>query len=358
MNKKFPVGLNRGTNLKPVLSVIILVPFLVGFFSSCSTTKCTLCDIDNQTIYHVELNEGKTTSQSKTGFVTYFPPIPLEAARKKVNLYLVDCDGKEPYRIPKGERLQQFVKDNLVIVDSLDIKRISRTSDADINPEVYTVQRLIDENALSLCERVRSPFKTELRAMIGFRSFSPTTYQAIPGDDPIEKKVLGFGPEGTMLAIGPEVAFLPSVATFNNKHRLNIGLMTGYWPVDGGNYIPLAIHPRFTFNDITNPLWGNCNAVYLFGDLGTAYDLSAPADKFWSNKLNSFFWDLGAGYDLKISKSADLSFDFGYRQATLALPSLIESSEWAECIENHGIPWSGYPRRRTGQFFIRIGITF
>lgn len=340
---------------------IIFIPFIFLFFiffNSCSTSKCTLCNIDNHTIYKVELNEGKSNQTGRKEVLSYFPPIPVEAEGKKVIVYMVDCDGKEPYRLTQGKELQQFVKENLLVVDSSSVKRISKTSDADIRPETFYVKQLLEENQLDLCRRFRSSFKTELRMMVGFRNFKASSYQAIPGDTPIEKKVLGFGEEGTKINLGTEFAFLPTIWTINGKHRLNIGPMIGYWPVDGGNFIPLSIHPRFTFNDVTNPLGGNCNALYLFGDLGTAYDVSGKFDKFWSDKLNSYFWDLGGGFDFWITRKMDISLDGGYRRTSLALPSVIDKTDWLNCIQNHNIPWSGYPVRLAGQFFIRIGVTF
>jgi len=340
-----------------ILKLLVFVVMLSLFSSSCSTSKCTLCDIDNRTVYHVELKKDNN-NEKKENIVSFFPPIPIQVTGKKVQVHLVDCEGKEPYRLPKGKELQQFVKDHLLVVDSLDIKRITCSSDADIYPEVSTVNKLIDDNKLKLCRRFRSSLKTEIRFMTGFRSFKPSTYEPIPGDLPLEKKVLGFGQEGTKITIGPEVAFLPSLITYKNKNRLSLGIMSGYWPVDGGNYIPLAIHPRFTFNDITSPLTGNCNAWYLFGDLGTAYDITGKFDKFWSNKLNAWFFDLGAGVDLWVSRKMDVSFDAGYRLTTLALPSLAENSDWLDCIQNHHVAWSNYPRRRAGECFIRIGVTF
>jgi hypothetical protein len=344
-------------NNKPSIIFLFSIGLIGLFISSCSTSKCTFCDIDNRTVYHIELKEGNNL-EKKENILSFFPPVPVKAAGKKVQVYLVDCNGKEPYRLEKGKELQQFVKENLRIVDSLDIKRITRTSDADIYPEVETVKKQMDQNKIKLCRRFRSGLKTEIRFMTGFRSFQNSTYEAIPGDLPIEKKLLGFGQEGTKITIGPEVAFLPAIFTINDKHRLNLGIMSGYWPVDGGNFIPIAVHPRFTFNDITNPLLRNCNAFYLFGDLGTAYDVTGKFDKFWSNKLNSWFFDLGAGIDFGITRKMDLSFDAGYRLTTLALPSLTENSDWLNCIQNHNVAWSGYPRRRAGEFFIRIGVTF
>lgn len=332
--------------------------FLVLLLSSCSTSKCTLCDIDNRTVYKIEMKEGKGNSTGKKELLSYFPPIPVERSDKKVQVYLIDCEGKEPYRLAKGKELQQFVKENMLVVDSLSIQRISKTSDADIHPETFYVNQLIEENKLDLCRRFRSPLKTELRMMVGFRNFDDFADPVIPGSLPVRKEWLAFGDEGTKITIGPEVAFLPAIWTINEKHRLSVGPMIGYWPVDGGNFIPAAIHPRFTFNDITNPIGGNCNAIYLFGDLGTAYDVTGKFDKFWSDKLNSWFWDLGAGIDFWVARKMDISVDAGYRRTSLALPSVIEKTEWLECIQNHNIPWSGYPVRKAGQFFIRIGVTF
>jgi len=356
-NRKFSGSQFKHWITKPLFLAILVVIIASNF--SCSTQKCAMCDLDNTTIYNVELKEGKKATNGKTNFLTYFAPVPIESTGDKVNVYLVDCEGKEPYLLKHGRELEKFVKENMLAVDSLDIKRITKTSDADIFPEAFSLSRLKEMTNLSLCQRNRNSFKIEIRAMLGFRSFDSIAYESIPGDKPIENKFIGFGPEGTKITTGAEISLLPTIATYNEKHRLHLGLMTGFWPVDGGKFIPLSIHPRFTFNDITNPLFGNCNALYFFGDLGTAYDITGDFDKFWTNnKLSAYFWGLGTGVDFWKTSKMDFSFDLGYRQTTLPLPSLNENGDWADCIEQHGISYSAYPRRRAGQFFIRFGITF
>lgn len=344
---------------------LLLFLFLLVMFSSCKTKRCAMCDLDNTTIYNVEMKENTKQKYAKKNYLTYFAPVPVESAKKKVNVYLVDCENAEkedqikPYKLKHGKEMETFVKNNMVIVDSLDVKRVTRTSDADIYPEAFTFEKLKELTNMNLCKRTRNPFKIEARAMVGFRSFEKTTYEPIPGDTPIEKKTIGIGEEGTMITFGPEVAFLPSIFNVDDKHRFHLGAMTGFWPVDGGLFVPLSIHPRFTFNDITNPLFGNCNAWYLFGDLGTAYDVAGKFDKFWTGKkLNAYFWDLGAGIDIWRTRNMDISFDLGYRRTTLPLATLNDNAGWNDCLNNHGVTYSGYPRRSAGQIFIRIGLTF
>lgn len=334
------------------------VLFAAFVIQSCSTKKCVLCELDNKTVYNIDLNESGEKNFETKQIKSYFPPVPVEAANKKTNLYVVNCNNTEAYRLNKGKEMELFIKNNLLLIDSLDIALISTSSDADLLPEIHTLSSLSKNNELNMCNRMRKPFKVELRGMVGFRSFEPSTYQPLMGDTPIEKPTFGIGPEGTKITAGAEIALMPTLFNFNNRNSLNLGLLTGYWPVDGGHFIPLAIHPRLTFNNITNPLWGNCNAYYLFADLGTAYDITSNFDKFWSNKLNAIFWDLGAGFDFWKTKNMDLSVDFGYRQTTLPLEAFDENSEWINCINAHNIAYSQYPRRRSGQFFIRFGVTF
>ncbi|MCX6223361.1 MAG: hypothetical protein NTV01_01175, partial [Bacteroidia bacterium] len=261
---------------------------LVLFQSSCAPTKCVVCDLGNRTLYNVELNDSAAGLYGKKNFTTYFSPVPVERSKGKFDVYVVDCEGQEPFRLSPGPELRDFVKTHMIVIDSTTIKRITKFSDADIYPEEFKVP------ANPMCGRQRNPFKVELRAMLGVRSFEKTQYAVLLGDTPIDKKVFGFGPEGTTLNTGLEIGLLAPIFKINNKHRFHLGIMTGYWPVEGGNFIPMSIHPRFTFNDITSPIWGTCNAVYLFGDYGTAYDVSGGAEKFRYNKrFNSSFWDVG-----------------------------------------------------------------
>ena len=341
--------------------ILVFYILLIFVNSSCKTSKCVLCELDNKTIYNIELKEGHETKDGKTQLQTYFDLIPFEEKGGKVALNIVDCSQGEPYRLHSGEEMAKYVRENIFSVDSLDIKRITKTSDADIYPVSYTVQRLIEENKdLQFCQRSRNALKLELRGMLGARSLNTIYYSPVPGAEPDSNKFIGFGEEGTKLIMGPEIALLAPIYTINNKSRFHLGLLSGYWPVDGGNFIPISIHPRFTYNDITSPLFGICNAWYLFGDMGTAYDVSDKFSKFWDgNWFVSSFYGIGFGVDLWKTKKMDVSYDMGYRRTTLALPNKsVESQEFLDCLRDNGIDFLAYNKRKAGEFFIRIGLTF
>jgi hypothetical protein len=250
--------------------------------------------------------------------------------------------------------LRNFLKQNTLQIDPADIKRYSSTSDADIPPEAF-----IPSPLKNVCNRVRSPFKIELRGMVGVRPQTNETiyYPGVNGGTTYERKFIGFGIGGTTIVPGVEVAFLPRVVTVQNKHSFNLGLLTGFWPVDGSSFIPLSLHPRFTLNDITNPLWSGCDAIYFFGDLGTAYDAKGKINFIYDNKLTSNFWGIGLGYDHWLSKNLDISVDLGYRQTNLALPEIQDLSECLELLQIQPSHYSIYPVRSVGMFFIRFGIT-
>jgi len=318
-----------------------------------------MCELDNQTLYNVELNESSIDELGKKNITSYFLPVPVERNNHKIDLYLVDCEGEEPFRLSPGPELQDFIKTHMVVVDSLSIKRITKTSDADIYPQAFTVAKLI-EQVPNMCARQRNAFKVELRGMLGFRSFESSQYSVLLGDTPIDKKIIGFGPEGTMVTTGLEIGLLAPLFKIDGKHRFHLGIMSGYWPVEGGHYIPLAIHSRLTFNDITSPMWGICNAFYLFGDYGTAYDLKGDADKFrYKDKFNSSFWDVGLGVDLWRSKKMDLSIDAGYRNTNLTLPltnsCILDDKGYQSGLSSD---FNKFDKRVAGQVFFRVGMTF
>lgn len=348
----------RSTFFK-ITRILIYLTFLLFISYSCSTQKCVLCELDNKTVYNVEFNDG-FTKDGKESIQTYFDLIPIERNNGKVEVNIVDCENGEPFRLKPGEEMAQYVRQNMVNVDSLNIKRITRTSDADIYPAALTVKRLL-ENDLQMCERSRNAFKIELRGMLGARSFKEFLYEPVPGAVPDTNKFIGIGQEGTKLVFGPEFALLAPVFTVDDKHRFHIGLLSGYWPVDGGHFIPVSIHPRYTLNDISQPLFGKCNALYIYGDIGTAYDVAGNIDKFWTagKGFVSGFYGIGIGADIWKTKKMDISYDIGYRHTALALPQNNPASEdWLNCLDENNIEYSDYNKRAAGQIIVRIGITF
>ncbi|MDA3881535.1 MAG: hypothetical protein PF436_14185 [Prolixibacteraceae bacterium] len=326
---------------------------------SCTPTKCVLCDIDNSTLYKVELDEDAIGNKGNKEIETFFTPVPIEVSKKKVDLYLVDCTDDQPYKLT-GESLEQFIKQNMFRVDTSQVKRIVTTSDADVPPEIVRYSELED---LGLCNRARKLVKIELRGMLASRRWDNEGmfYTGYNGGTFYERndfinQVIGFGRGGTNLILGAEAAIIPRVARINNRHAVGLGLLTGFWPVDGGLFIPISFHPRFTFNEFSAPLWGKCNAWYLFGDLGAAYDASGGVPFIIADIPASWFTGGGVGIDLWKTKNRDLSFDIGYRYTSLAMPI---NDDLGNCYEAVGIDdITNYPRRNAGQFFVRLGFTW
>ncbi|MCF8357962.1 MAG: hypothetical protein K9H26_04335 [Prolixibacteraceae bacterium] len=307
----------------------------------------------------MELN-STLPGTGKSSFQSYFPPILLERKKNKEELYVIDCDNETPY-LMGGDELEQFVKAKVHIIDPGKIKKITTTSDIDVAPVEYIPQP--PEGKLA-CNRYRNAIKIETRGMLGFRPWWLTeesiTYPGPEGDAVYNRKFSSLGtigsPNGTIITLGLEAALLPRLFKIGDNHSLNLGPMLGIWPVDGGLYIPLSIHPRFTFNDITTPLWRNCNAFYLFGDIGTAYDALGNIPFTYKNELTSTFWGIGVGFDLWKTRGRDLSFDIGYRFTNLSLP---QNLDYINCLKENGINADiPNPVRATDQFFIRVGFTW
>jgi len=350
-NSKF-ISNWRHIRTKPQLLLVVLV--IVCSFHSCAPTKCVMCDVDNTTLYKVKFKEEAKAEIGKDKMLTYYWPVDIERSKKKTELYVIDCDDKEPYLL-KGKELEEFIKQNIVVIDKSKVDTIINTGDSDFPPSI----NIGKPDSIKLCNRFRQPFKFEIRGMVGVRDLKKDG-APIPGyGSELDKKILGFGGGGTNMVVGAEMALLPRIARVGLRNSFNLGIMTGFWPVDSGMFVPLAIHPRFTFNEFTSPLWGQCNASYIFGDLGVAYDASGKVDFLKDNNMPySWFYDIGAGIDLWRSRTMDLSFDIGFRRTNLALPI---SQKYTECVDNNGNvveKVAGFPVRSIGQLFFRFGLTF
>jgi hypothetical protein len=358
-----------------------LLFFMLLAVNSCRQSRCLLCEADQTKLYRVELKDEAIKTIGKEKVETFFAPVPIEAGKKKMNLYLIDCDGAEPFRFSE-EELEQFVMKNTLVVDTTMVTRIITTSDADQPPVLVQYASL---EALAVCNRFRKPLKFELRGMLGSRIpwsnedlFYPgieegggITYQR----NDVINSVFGYGPGGTNLIMGLEGAILPRITMINKKHSFNLGLLTGLWPVDGGLWQPVSLHPRLTFNEIASPLRGRCNAWYIFGDVGpvikwanlnTGANTSIPSvgeqlgDWFqspWNNlRSASWFAGLGIGFDLWKKKGHDFSFDLGYRITNLKLP---KNDAFEQCLLDNGLEVDfPYPSRQAGQCFVRVGLTW
>ena len=341
--------------IKQELLLLFTFFLIISCFNSCAPTKCVLCELNNTKIYKIKLKKEGRDQIGKDKVFTNYYPITIKREKNNSEIYIVDCESKEPYFL-KGKELEDFIRENLVIIDKSKVDTIIDTGDSDSPPRIN--MGAADTLSLKLCNRFRQPLKIELRGMFGVRDFLKEG-KPIPGyGTSLDKKVLGFGGGGTNLVVGAEAGLLPRIAKIGLKGSLNLGLMTGFWPVDSGMFIPVAIHPKLTFNEFTSPLWGQCNAWNIFCDLGVAYDVSGKVDFLKDNNLPySWFYDIGAGIDLWRSRNLDLSFDLGFRRTNLALPI---SQEYSQCVDNNGniVKVTGFPVRSIGQLFLRFCLTF
>ena len=254
------------------------------------------------------------------------------------------------------------------------VKRIQRYADPDIPPFDDTLY--VDESCIS-CWRNRDCLnmktngwvdKIEVRAMGAYRFGTSESYM-YPGsyEGHIEKDLFGFSEGGSDIIVGLETAFLWDVSKHvgidpMSRNSFHLGFMTGLWPVegtitadrsmkaDGTIFIPLSIHPRFTFNNQTNTEECECNAWYIFGDLGLGL---APGRSLWCNDecedaYLSHFWNIGIGYDWWLTECMDFSIDMGFRYSKLPLP---ENPYCSDCIGMNAV-------RETNQIFLRFGLTW
>lgn len=357
---------------------IFLVIVLLAVISfSCTPSKCIMCDLDNSTIYKVEFKEDQQKTTDKP-IHTFFKPILVEKGKKSAEVYIINCELNDQPFLMDTREMEKYIRQNTLRIDTSKIERVIKSSDTDIPPLVAKF-----ESFDLLCDRYRKNMKIELRGMLGGRHpwHNEDLYYPGVGDESgvlYEKNsminnIIGFGAGGTNLIIGAEAALLPKLFSINNRHSVNMGLLTGYWPVDGGHFFPLSLHPRITFNDVSSPLWGKCNAWYLYGDAGPVLKVGniGSATKYpsvpeqlgdwfinpWNDLYSaSWFTGFGAGIDLWKSRGRDLSFDIGYRYTNLKLP---KNENFEDCLEESGKDFNiPYPSRSIGQIIFRIGYTW
>ncbi|MBN1925939.1 MAG: hypothetical protein JW798_08890 [Prolixibacteraceae bacterium] len=361
MNSKIPPLRSQFRRWYVVAFIFFPTAWLI---QSCSTS-CHICEKDNTKIYQVELNEKGADQYGSNEIITYFQPDSLQRGRNNNSFYIIDCGEEEPYKLPK-EELQQFTDSRRKEINASYVKRTTRTSDADLPP------LLVKPNSDAVCNRYRPIVKIEARVMGGVRLDVPEYYSK-PGAGQIGREWFALYEQGGFGIFGIEAAALPRIFTVAKKHSFNIGPMIGAWPVDGGLFVPLSVHPRFTFHDITNPFkgdWLSCNAIYLFGDYGLSFRTFNIGENSNNTSLNfnndglpvNHFWDFGVGIDFSQSpkRKHDLSFDIGFRQTTHELPVAPLVSD---CIDGSGnsvttINENCRTTRTAPQVFFRVGITW
>jgi hypothetical protein len=346
--------LKFGFYFLPIACIVLLG------LTSCNTSRCVMCKSSRETIYNVELNEEYAKKLNKPVIQSFIRPSKMAIKNKKEVFGIVDCSDLPPDEKMNAGKSRRYIKKHFYELDSSQVKMITTISDADIS--------LINDKIVKIsqppcpdCNRKRSPFKIELRGMAGVRPLTEKSifYPSITNGTTYQRKFLGFGIGGTTVVVGPEIALLPRLFTVKNKHSFNLGVLSGFWPVDGGSYIPISLHPRYTLNEFPSLLNAcSCNTLYFFGDLGTAYDASGKIDFIYNKKLTSTFFGAGLGMDFGLTKWFDLSVDAGYRYTNLSLPEIPDLKDCIDKFQGKVPLNSIYPMRSVGAFFVRFGITF
>lgn len=323
---------------------ILTIYFLVLLLNSCATTDCPTCkekDSDQKRgpiRWNVEFKKpvvNKCTQEFVLSISTDIKPdsVPTAEGEPAVIVTGMPCtDGSTPvYRIPYS-----------------DIKEITDMSDPLVPPGPWKP----DEPCLCCC-RERTGWwifdKLELRAMIGYRPEpDPVFYPSATGGTLYEPSFINFDRGGSQLFFGFELAGMWSLTKSGN---FQLGFMTGVWPIDGSIFVPVAIHPRYTFNQNPNPYEPYCNSWYIYGDLGLPLDFQTEApiigDLFDRSR---YLIGIGIGYDWAISCSVDFSVDLGIRSFNLPLPPI-------DCCPDIPNEKSYYYRKSTGPI-LRFGLTF
>lgn len=386
-------------NLNLMIFKIFLILFIGILFNSCATVDCPRCE-DNanitqniirlDSIYIVEFKDGKqskienrvvNTIKSCTRPVleknddgTYFFTL-VEINKKNSNKlapfhtdYKFKRISDEDYIKLTNDYVNRY-SNRFLLNDLSEIKIISMAADVDIPPSVIN----IDPGKFCVCclrDRECISEKTifdkiELRAMGGYRlnANESILYPGENGGTVYNKEAFGFERGGTDFIVGLESAFLWDITGFARKivniprrNRLHIGPMIGVWPVDESIFIPVSLHPRYTFSyDETDPVRDQCNAWYVFGDLGIPIDptMNVPimCDGGNCNDLMAYFYGFGVGRDWWMNRCMDFSVDMGFRVTNTPLPAYEECEKCTGHNNQH-------PYRKIGQIYIRFGLTW
>ena len=312
--------------------------------SSCASSSCAYCDYGDcpppdAYMYSVELRDpvaDPCSGELVLALTTPYQPSLLCEVEQRVLRVDVpcakagDCEGSAGLTIPEAAVL-----------------RVLRVSDTKTHPQPVAL-----DCRCKNCEAARDGLlvfdKVELRAMGAYRGDQTAVfYPDAAGGVLYEPETFGTGRGGTSITVGAEAALLWEVVRFGGTHAFHLGPLVGVWPVDGSTFIPVSLHPRITFNNRPDPYGCNCNAWYLFGDLGVTFDGTTGAPIAEDRRI---WLGLGIGYEIPVSKQVDLGADLFVRRTWLPLPPL-------ECCPD--IPADERnPVRISNLVGLRFGVTF
>lgn len=233
------------------------------------------------------------------------------------------------------------------------VKRITYVSDPLMPPTAVDAS---DLDVIEGCCRVRDGLwffdKFAIRGAIGYRGANESvTYPSPAGDVVYESEFIGFDRGGSTITLGFELEGMWNARFIDPSERLQLGFITGVWPVDGSMFVPLGLHTRYTFNQRPERYSGSCNTWYLYGNAGLPLDFQTGAPLFGSSfDYQRVFYGLGIGHEWAISCDMDFALDLGYRYMNLPLPE-IECCPTTPDDKRH-------PFRSSNVLLLRFGLTW
>lgn len=383
------------------LQVVLLFLMTCAILSSCASVQCPECDRENDAAQNVirldeifivefkdpHVKESKIEKRKVNTLKSATQPILVHNPDNTYFFEIVEIDKEKAYELSPTYRslkngiitMDEYIEvtreyvskysNRIKLQDTLEIKNISRAADVDVPP---TVTNISIQDFCACCIRDRECVsrntifdKIEARVMGGYRMNANESifYDGPNGGTYYNKETFGFDRGGTDIVAGIETAWMwditdwiKPIVNIPARNSFHIGPMIGVWPVDGSIFIPISLHPRYTFsyND-TDPLNDQCNAWYLFGDLGVPIDPSFNVPVFCDggecSDLFAYFYSIGIGRDWWMSECMDFSLDLGFRVSNTPLPSY---SDCEECTNSQG----KNPFRKISQLFLRFGFTW
>jgi hypothetical protein len=198
------------------------------------------------------------------------------------------------------------------------------------------------------------PFhKLEIRLVAGYRGGNDSVfYPSISGGhEVVSDKFFSADTGGSPLFLGLEIAGYWSFDWLDPTDRLQLGIKTGVWPIDGSIFIPAALSARYTFNQGYGAFTEDDNSWYLYGDLGIPLDFTTKAPIFGDDGAHQrIFYGAGIGRDWALSCDLDFSLDIGVRRFNLPLPPIDCCPDVDASLRN--------PYRMSTGVYTRFGLTF
>lgn len=229
-------------------------------------------------------------------------------------------------------------------IEDLDIERVIRitsTSDPLEPPTIHIIGDVPEPDSGCCCCQNKGFLvfdRFEIRGMVGYRGRDTSGI------------LLQTTSDGSSFIFGLEFTGLWSL---DSRNAFQIGPMIGVWPTDGSIFVPVSIHPRYTFPPASNtenePAGGS--QWFVYGDIGVPFDFQTDAPLLGSTPSRQrLFYGVGIGVDCIWGC---LALDAGIRR--IHLPLVLDPNEAVICPNCP--PDQRHPYRLSTLLYLRFGIT-